>query len=212
MIKAFCKFIWSIVPIKWFNDVTDPLEISELVHIHSIGHSLTDVKVEFKKDTALDISGVSIKGKMGEILNIPRWTAEILESEKYVEIQDIDMLVELKQALEKEKMLGQFDLSTLQVQQQADPHFYIKMKSYMKGLPEKDYDKVESMLNTLLRTRQTKIIRLADASKLPAEISQKLSIEELEFYNNLHDNSYRFSKAIIGNKKWLQKEYIQNQH
>ena len=116
------------------------MEISELVHIHSIGHSLTDVKVEFKKDTALDISGVSIKGKMGEILNIPRWTAEILESEKYVEIQDIDMLVELKQALEKEKMLGQFDLSTLQVQQQADPHFYIKMKSYMKGLPEKDYD------------------------------------------------------------------------
>ena len=51
----------------------------------------------------------------------------------------------------------------------------------MKRLPEKDYDRVESMLNTLLRTRQTKIIRLADASKLTAEISQKLSIEEREF-------------------------------
>ena len=71
----------------------------------------------------------------------------------------------------------------------------------MKGLPEKDYDKVESMLNTLLRTRQTKIIRLADASKLTAEISQKLSVEECEFYNNLHDNSSKFSKTIIGNKK-----------
>ena len=157
--------------------------------------------MEFKKNTTLEISGISIKGKMGEILNIPRWTAEVLESEKYVEIQDVDMLVELKQAVEKEKMLGQFDLSTLQVQQQADPYFYIKMKSYMKRLSEKDYDKVESMLNTLLRTRQTKIIRLADSSKVTAEISQKLSIEELEFYNNLHDNSYRFSKAIIGNKK-----------
>ena len=129
------------------------MEMSELVHMHSIGHSLTDVKVEFKKDTTLDVSGVSIQGKMGEILNVPRWAAEVLESEKYVEIQDVDMLVELKQAVEKEKMLGQFDLSTLQVQQQADPHFYIKMKSYMKELPEKDYDKVESMLNTLLRTR-----------------------------------------------------------
>ena len=75
------------------------------------------------------------------------------------------------------------------------------MKSYMKRLSEKDYDKVESMLNTLLRTRQTKIIRLADSSKVTAEISQKLSIEELEFYNNLHDNSSRFSKSIIGNKK-----------
>ena len=169
--------------------------------MHSIGNSLKNVKVEFKKDTALDVSDISIKGKQGEILNIPRWVANVLESEKYVEIQDVDMLIELKQAVEKEKMLGQFDLSTLQVQHQADSHFYIKMKAYMNGLPEKDYDKVESMLNTLLRTRQTKIIRLADASKLTADISQKLSIEEREFYNNLHDNSSKFSKTIIGNKK-----------
>jgi DNA replication factor GINS len=87
------------------------------------------------------------------------------------------------------------------VQQQADPHFYIKMKSYMKRLSEKDYDKVEGMLNKLLRTRQTKIIRLADASKLTTNISQKLSVEEREFYNNLHDNSTKFSKTILGDKK-----------
>jgi len=169
--------------------------------MHSIGNSLKDVKVEFKKELKLDVSDISIEGKQGETINIPRWAANVLESEKYVEIQDVDMLIELKQAVEKEKMLGQFDLSTLQVQHQADSHFYIKMKSYMNGLPEKDYDKVESMLNTLLRTRQTKIIRLADASKLTADISQKLSIEEREFYNNLHDNSSKFSKTIIGNKK-----------
>ena len=175
--------------------------MSELMHMHSIGNSLKNVKVEFKKDTALDVSDILIKGKQGEILNIPRWIAEVLESEKYVEIKDVDMLVELKQAVEKEKMLGQFDLSTLQVQQQADPHFYIRLKTYMKGLPEKDYDRVESMLNKLLRTRQTKIIRLADAAKLTSNISQKLSIEEREFYNNLHNNSSKFSKSIIGNKK-----------
>ena len=177
------------------------MEISELVNIHSIGNSLKDVKVEFKKDLKLDVSDISIDGKQGEILNIPRWIADVLESEKQIEIQDVDMLVELKQAVEKEIMLGQFDLSTLQVQQQADPHFYIKMKSYMKRLSEKDYDKVEGMLNKLLRTRQTKIIRLADASKLTANISQKLSVEEREFYNNLHDNSTKFSKTILGNKK-----------
>ena len=175
--------------------------MSELVNMHSIGNSLKDVKVEFKKDLKLDVSDISIDGKQGEILNIPRWIADVLESEKQIEIQDVDMLVELKQAVEKEIMLGQFDLSTLQVQQQADPHFYIKMKSYMKRLSEKDYDKVEGMLNKLLRTRQTKIIRLADASKLTANISQKLSVEEREFYNNLHNNSTKFSKTILGDKK-----------
>jgi len=50
--------------------------MSELVHMHSIGNSLKDVKVEFKKDLKLDVSGISIEGKQGEILNIPRWVAE----------------------------------------------------------------------------------------------------------------------------------------
>ncbi len=70
--------------------------MSELIHMHSIGNNLNDVKVEFKKELKLDTSGISIDGKQGEILNIPRWIAEILESEKHVEIQDVDMLVEFK--------------------------------------------------------------------------------------------------------------------
>jgi len=128
--------------------------MSELIHMHSIGNSLKDVKVEFKKELKLDVSDISIEGKQGEILNIPGWAANVLESEKYVEIQDVDMLVELKQAVEKEKMLGQFDLATLQVQQQADPHFYIKMKSYMKSLPEKEEFKVRIPLKRYGKTNE----------------------------------------------------------
>ena len=52
--------------------------MSELIHMHSVGNNLKDVKVEFKKHTDLDVSDISIKGKQGEILNIPRWIAEVL--------------------------------------------------------------------------------------------------------------------------------------
>jgi len=166
-----------------------------LVRAHSVGHNLEDVKVEFKKDLKLDVANIAIDGKSGEILNIPRWIANILESEKNIEINDIDMITELKQAVTKEEVQGDFDLITL------EPHFYIKIKSYMERLPEKDYVKVESLLNKLLRTRQTKIIRLADSSKLTAEISQKLSVEEHEFYNQIHELSTKFSKKIVGDKK-----------
>jgi DNA replication factor GINS len=171
------------------------LDISELVGIHSIGHGLTNVKVEFNNDLKLNVSDISIEGKKGEILNIPRWVADVLQSEKHVEIKDSETLVELKQAAMKEEVHGDFDLITL------EPHFYIKIKSYMKRLPEKDHVKVESLLNKLLRTRQTKIIRLADSSKLTAEISQKLSVEEHEFYNQIHELSTKFSKKIVGDKK-----------
>ena len=105
------------------------------------------------------------------------------------------MFNELKQSVVKEKVQGEFDLSTL------DDYFYIKLKSYMKRLPENDYDKVESMLNTLLRKRQGKIIHLADSSKLTPDISQKLSIEEREFFNQIYEISTKFSKKIVGDKK-----------
>ena len=171
------------------------MDISELVSIHSIGHDLKDAKVEFNNDLKLNVSNISIEGKKGEILNIPRWVANILESEKHVEIKDSETLVELKQAVMKEELHGDFDLITL------EPRFYIKIKSYMKRLSEKDSVKVESLLNKLLRTRKTKIIRLADSSKLTAEISQKLSVEEHEFYNQVHETSIKFSKKIVGDKK-----------
>ena len=165
-----------------------------MIRTHSVGYSLEDVKVQFKKDLKLDVSNIAIDGKSGEILNVPRWIANVLESEKNVEINDVDMITELKQAATKEVVQGDFDLSTL------EPHFYIKLKSYMERLPEKDHDMAESMLNKLLRTRQSKIIRLADSLKLPADISQKLTIEEREFYNQIHEISIKFSKKIVGGK------------
>ena len=169
--------------------------MSDFERIHSIGYGLKDVKVSFSKDLKLNVSDLTIDGKQGEILNIPRWIANVLESEKYVEIQDSEILTELKQAVMKEEVQSNFDLSVL------EPYFYIKLKSYMQRMTEKDYDMTESMLNKLLRTRRSKIIRLADSSKLSAEISQKLTVEEYDFYNEIHNVSAKFSKKIIGSKK-----------
>ena len=168
--------------------------MSDFERIHSIGYGLKDVKVSFSKDLKLNVSDLTIDGKQGEILNIPRWIANVLESEKYVEIQDSEILTELKQAVMKEEVQSNFDLSVL------EPYFYIKLKSYMQRMTEKDYDMTESMLNKLLRTRRSKIIRLADSLKLPADMSQKLTIEEREFYNQVHEISIKFSKKIVGGK------------
>ena len=52
------------------------------------------------------------------------------------------MIVELKQAVVKENVQGEFEIATL------DPHFYIKLKSQMKKLEQSDFDKVESMLES----------------------------------------------------------------
>ena len=171
------------------------MEISELVQVHTIGYRLQDVKVTFNHDIKVDASDVSIDAKYGEIINIPRWVADVLASEKLVDVQDTDMIVALKQALVKENVQGDFDLSTL------DTDFYIKVRSYVQRLPQQDLDKVESMINTLMRKRQGKIIVLADSSKMTSDLAKKLSIEERALFDAIRAQSVDFKKQILGDRK-----------
>jgi len=171
------------------------MEISDLTQVHTIGYGLQDVKVTFNHDIKVDASEVSIDAKHGEIISMPRWVAEILASDKLVDVQDTDMIVALKQALVKENVQGDFDLSTL------DIDFYIKIRAYMQRLPQQDQDKIESMLNTLMRKRQGKIIRLAESSKMTSDLAKKLSIEERALFDVIHAQSVDFQKQILGDKK-----------
>ena len=171
------------------------MEISDLVQVYTIGYRLQDVKVTFNHDIKVDASDVSIDAKYGEIINIPRWVADVLASEKLVDVQDTDMIVALKQALVKENVQGDFDLSTL------DTDFYIKVRSYVQRLPQQDLDKVESMINTLMRKRQGKIIVLADSSKITSDLAKKLSIEERALFDAIRAQSVDFKKQILGDRK-----------
>ena len=171
------------------------MELEDVIKVHSVGFVLEEVKVEFKHELKMDVSGVKIEGKESEIMNIPRWVAEILESENHVILHEQDMLTELKQAKVKENVQGEESLSSL------DKHFYIKMNSYMKKLSKDDSDKVESMLNELVRIRQGKIVRLADSSKLTSDLMSKLSVEEEVYYNEIHKASLEFKKQVLGDHK-----------
>ena len=169
--------------------------LEDVIKVHSVGFDLEEVKVEFKHELKMDVSGVKIEGKESEIMNIPRWVAEILESEKHIILHEQDMLTELKQSKVKEDVQGEESLSTL------DKHFYIKMKSYMKKLSKDDSDRVESMLNELVRIRQGKIVRLADSSKLTSDLASKLSVEEEVYFNQIYEASVEFSKQVMGEKE-----------
>ena len=143
----------------------------------------------------MDVSGVQIEGKENEMMNIPRWVADILESDKHVILHEQDMIKELKQAKVKEDIADEDSLATL------EKHFYIKLNAYLKKLETVDFDKAESMLNQLVRIRQGKIVRLADSSKLTSDLSSKLSVEEEVYYNQIHTASLAFKEQILGKKK-----------
>jgi DNA replication factor GINS len=171
------------------------LSSNEISQVHHTGFELEDVKVTFLHDIKINVAGIDVEGKQGEILNIPRWVANVLESDKHVNFEETDMVVELKQATVKENVQGEFELATL------EPYFYVRLISFMKKLPKDDYDKVESMLNSLIRKRQGKIIHLADSSQLTTDLSKKLTLEERAFYEKIYNTSMDFKKQILGDKK-----------
>lgn len=171
------------------------MHISELRQVHSIGYRLQDVKVDFGRDLKIEAPLVSIESKQGDTLSISRWIAEVLSLEKLVEVRDTDMVNELHQAILKENAQGTFNLSTL------DVDFYIKVNSFTKKLPQQDYDRMESMLNELIRKRRGKIIALADSSQMTSDIATKLTIEERIFFDYIHKQGIEFKKQILGDKK-----------
>ena len=170
------------------------MEIRTIERVHSIGHSLKDVKTTLNYDVKIDVAGVKISGMQGEVLNIPQWAGRVLAENNLAGLDAPDMIQELKQALSKEKMVGEHQLSTL------DPHFYIKLKETMRDLNRDDYDRIESVMLELFRMRRGKIVKHADSIKLYSELYGKLTVEESVFYKSIHDNSVEFERQIRGKR------------
>ncbi|MGQ0606257.1 MAG: hypothetical protein ACT4OD_04805 [Candidatus Nitrosotenuis sp.] len=170
------------------------MKINELLQVYSIGYQLEDVKAVINHDFKISVSNVTMSGKQGEVINMPHWIAQTLESETHAEIQESDMGIELTQSISKENFQGE-ELSHL------EPDFYIKVKGYMTRQSEKEHDRLESLLNTLIRKRLGKIIPRANSMELTADLAKKLSIEERSLYNTIHKNSTEFMEQIFGENK-----------
>ena len=168
------------------------MELDNIEKVHSIGNRLKDTKVAVNQDFKFNVAGIKIEGKQGDVNNMPQWVGQILEENNLGTVDSPDMVTALKQALSKEKMVGEYQISTL------DPHFYIKLKESMKVLTRDDFDRVESMMLELFRMRRGKLVKLADSIKLNSELYNKLTVEETIFYKTIHDNSVEFEKQITG--------------
>ena len=168
------------------------MDIEKIEKVHSIGYGLKDTKFTVSQDFKLNVAGVQVEGAQGEVNNIPTWVGKVLSDNNLGTIDAQDMVTELKQALSKEKMVGEYQLSTL------EPHFYIKLKESMKELDRDDYDRVESMMLELFRMRRGKLVKLADSIKLTSDLYNKITVEENIFYKTIYENSKNFESQIRG--------------
>ena len=158
--------------------------------IHQIGYRLGDIKATIGRNIDLHVGETAVSGKEGEVVNVPLWVGEILQRNGLAELDMPDMVTDLKQALIKEQVAGEFQLATL------DERFYIRLRHQMESLDRHDRDGVEGIMMELVRMRRGKIVRLADSSRLTGELKSKITIEERMLYESINRQSGAFEGRV----------------
>jgi len=172
-----------------YDGVKDRIEFVQ--KFYYIKYLMEEVRITFKKNFSIHVNNLFLEAKDGEIASIPRWLAKILESDTYIEIQDIDFLVYVSRSLNRERISKPHDLSGI------DVDFYIRVNDYIQRLKDNEKEPLLVSLNSFVASRIEKIVKLAAASPLSIDLEKKLSAEEKELYNFVHNLSSSFKKIAV---------------
>ena len=167
--------------------------------VQDIDKTMNNTIVDFQqtkvKSTLLcDIDDVfddtQIRGIKGDIIEMPFWLYRKLERNRKVAKIKSKMLVQLKQALVKEQLEGSDHLSTL------DDTFYLRLKAELIDMDGHEFEKITHLVSKLFRIRRGKIIKMADAETNNTDTLSRLTIEERDFYNSIHQSSTKFENTL----------------
>jgi DNA replication factor GINS len=154
---------------------------------------LEEIRVTFKSDVRIRISinDINVDAKEGDILSLPRWLTKILSGKKLIDIQDNQISSYVSKALNRERISKPHDISGV------DIDFYIRVKDFLNSVNEKERENLMVSLNSFVMSRLEKIVKLAAASSLSAEMEAKLSAEEKQLYDYIHSSSSAFKQWVL---------------
>jgi DNA replication factor GINS len=156
-----------------------------------LGYLAEDVKVQYKSAVNVSLDDIVIDSKEGDISSIPKWLAQNFVESGIVAINDKDNAAYVSRTLNLERIARAHDLSGIN----AD--FYIRVNDYLSSLDEKDRERIIVSLNSFVVSRIEKIVKLAAASTLTPAIREKLSVEERELYDLIHESTSAFKKRVL---------------
>ena len=166
-------------------------KIEAIQSIYQLGYMLEEVRVTYKEDVKMSIGNIVIDTKEGDMSSLPRWIAKILVEQGTVEIQSNDVTGYISRTMNRERIAKPHDLSGV------DIDFYVRVNDYLEGLKERERENLTVSLNTFVASRLEKIVKLAAASSLSAELEGKLSVEEKELYILINKVSTKFKKGVL---------------
>ena len=162
-----------------------------LKNTYSLEYLVEEIRVTFKSEVKISMNDINIDAKEGDILLLPRWFTKILSNKNLIEIQDNEVSSYISKALNRERISKPHDISGV------DVDFYIRVNDFLESLNEKERENLMVSLNSFVLSRLGKIVKLAAASSLSAEMESKLSAEEKQLYNFVHTSSLAFKESVL---------------
>lgn len=162
-----------------------------LRNTYLLEYLVEEIRVTVKSDIKISLNDINVDAKEGDILQVPRWLTKILSKKNLIEIQDNEMSSYVSKALNRERISKPHDISGI------DADFYIRVDDFLKSLNEKEKETLMVSLNSFVISRLGKIVKLAAASSLSAEMETKLSAEEKQLYNFINTSSLAFKESVL---------------
>ncbi|HEY1211341.1 MAG TPA: hypothetical protein VGE82_00175 [Nitrososphaera sp.] len=165
--------------------------IEAIQDVYELGYLMEEVRVSYKKDAKMSIGNISIDAKEGDMSSLQRWVARILVDQGAVEIQSNDITGYISRTINRERIAKPHDLSGV------DIDFYVRVNEYLEDLRERERENLIVSLNTFVASRLEKIVKLAAASPLSAELESRLTAEEKELYILINNVSTKFKMEVL---------------
>jgi len=156
-----------------------------------------EVEVEFVKSVDFSLCDLKtkqefhVKADLFDILTIPRWMVPELLKDGSITVKEenCDFII---RTLSRSRIVPHNELSGV------DSHFYIKAREYCNILKEHDVHgmQLRSNLAHFVSHRISKIVELASIRPLNEKIAAKLSAEERELYNIIHEACKVFKNSV----------------
>jgi hypothetical protein len=164
-------------------------------------HLLNPVKILIKQNLPkISMASIEIgETKEGDILEVPRWVAEVLAELGFAQIQEEIFEVEMLKTLSRERIQGPNQLSTI------TGDFYLKLRryldslkggSYPKGASRLGYDEAHMKAMDLITLRTVKLLPLTVGDSA-ADLMQKVTPEEIQLFNIVRDVVQQWKQTVL---------------
>lgn len=173
------------------NTIFAQTVFQNIKNTYSLEYLLEEIRATFKTDVKISIDDINIDAKEGDVLLLPRWLTKIFSSENLIDNQDNEMSSYVSKALNRERISKPHDISGV------DVDFYIRVNDFLESLNENERENLRVPLNSFVMSRLEKIVKIAAASSLSVEMEAKLSVEERQLYDFVHNCSKAFKESAL---------------